>query len=74
MGNLRNKFTNEEWDEMVESVRSEKSNTPQPTITLNLKDKSITQLKDLRINLKQFYSDKELQVLDNWIYFQTSKV
>ena len=74
MGNLRNKFTNEEWDEMVESVKSEKNNTPQTTITLNLKDKSITQLNELRINLKQFYSDKELQVLDNWIYFQTSKV
>ncbi len=74
MGNLRNKFTNEEWDEMVESVRSEKNNTPRPTITLNLKDKSITQLNELRINLKQFYSDKELQVLDNWITFQTSKV
>jgi len=74
MGNLRNKFTNEEWDDMVESVKSEKNNTPQPTITLNLKDKSITQLNELRINLKQFYSDKELQVLDNWITFQTSKV
>lgn len=74
MGNLRSKFTNEEWDEMVESVRSEKNNTPQPTITLNLEDKSITQLNELRINLKQFYSDKELQVLDNWITFQTSKV
>lgn len=72
MGNLRERYTNEEWDELLFKIQEDRKNGKPDDIllTLSIWNKDVDQLKKLRRVLSDFYSDHELRILDQWIFWK----
>lgn len=75
MGNLRQSMTTEEWDSMEKRMKEDAANgkPDRPTISLSLYDMTLSEMRELRVVLRDFYSDYELMMLDKWIAWKTYK-
>jgi len=67
MGNLRDKYTDEEW----ESIKNNINGRPNIELYLNVSNKEIHTLKKLKQVLSEFYYPHELRFLDSWIEWKT---
>jgi hypothetical protein len=69
MGNLRQKYTDEEWDEFVNEIEQDRRNGKPESIfvILEVGRKSLPDLISLRNFLDSHYSDSDLYNLDKWI-------
>jgi hypothetical protein len=69
MGNLRDKYTNEEWSEMEDKIEADKNNGKPDELFLHLSiwNKDVYELRRLRTALSDFYSKRDLSILDKWI-------
>lgn len=69
MGNLRDKYTDDEWADIEERIHNERINgKPDDTLLyLSVWDKSADELVRIRAALSEFYDDYELGLLDRWI-------
>ena len=68
MGNLREKYTDEEWEAKVDKIKEDKLNgKPETELYLNLSSKEIYTLRNLKEILSEFYYPHELSLLDKWI-------
>jgi hypothetical protein len=75
MGNLRNKYTDEEWQILEDKIEFDKKNgKPNDLlISLGLYNKDVEFLKNLKSKLTGLYSDYELSLIDDWIKFKSIK-
>ncbi|MEN6445708.1 MAG: hypothetical protein ABFC98_06630 [Candidatus Cloacimonas sp.] len=73
MGNLRDKYTDEEWDKMLSKIDVDRKNGKPNEILLHLSiwNKNIDELRKLRTVLSDFYSNYDLSVLDKWIVWKS---
>jgi hypothetical protein len=73
MGNLRDKYTNEEWDEMQSKIDVDRKSGKPDEILLHLSiwNKDVDELRKLRTVLSGFYSNYDLSILDNWIAWKS---
>ena len=69
MGNLRDKYTDEEWSEMETKIENDRKNGKPDEIFLSLSiwDNDIEELRKLRTVLSDFYDKYDLSILDKWI-------
>lgn len=69
MGNLRDKYTDDEWNKIENRISSDrKPGKPEETeIYLNMSNKSIESLLELRGALSKLYDSYQLNLLDKWI-------
>lgn len=76
MGNLRDKYTNEEWDEMDRQMREDKKNGKPDSHIIHLSafGKTNNELKEIRKAIKPFFDDYELRELDAWITWNNRAV
>ena len=72
MGNLRDKYTNEEWDEMTSKYETERNNgrPEKDLIYFNVFNKSALELQEIKNTLLKFYEDYQLNNLDEWINYK----
>lgn len=71
MGNLRDKYTDEEWEVLADKIKEDRLNgKPETELYLNLSNKEIHTLKKLKETLSEFYYPHELLLLDKWIYWK----
>lgn len=73
MGNLRNKYTNEEWDEMVSEIETNRKNgkPDEFILKLSINNKDVDELEKLRTVLSDFYTKYNLSILDEWIAWKS---
>ena len=73
MGNLRDKYTNEEWSEMETEIENDRKNGKPDEILLNLSiwNKDADELRKIRAVLLDFYSIYDLSLLDKWIAWKS---
>lgn len=73
MGNLRDKYTDEEWDELKFRINEDKRNGKPDEIFLHisLHDKDAGVLKKIRIVLSTYYDKYDLSLLDKWIAWKS---
>lgn len=73
MGNLRDKYTNEEWSEMETKIENDRKNGKPDEIFLYLyiRNKDVNELRKLRTVLSDFYSKYDLSILDEWIAWKS---
>jgi len=73
MGNLRDKYTDEEWDEMQSKIDVDRKNGKPDEILLHLSiwSKDVDELRKLRTVLSDFYSNYDLSILDKWIAWKS---
>jgi len=73
MGNLRDKYTNEEWSEMETKIENDRKNGKPDEIFLYLyiPNKDVNELRKLRTVLSDFYSKYDLSTLDEWIAWKS---
>ena len=73
MGNLRDKYTNEEWSEMETKIENDRKNGKPDEIFLYLyiRNKDVNELRKLRTVLLDFYSKYDLSILDEWIAWKS---
>jgi hypothetical protein len=69
MGNLRNKYTDDEWNQLEKEIATNKKNgkPDDSIISLSIWNKDVDQLKKLRIVLSDFFNDYDLSLITNWI-------
>lgn len=69
MGNLRYKYTHEEWDEIESKIQTDRKNGKPDEILLHLSiwNKDVDELRKLRTVLSDFYNTYDLSILDKWI-------
>lgn len=72
MGNLRDRYTIEEWDELENKVISDRRNGKPDEIFLPLSiwHQDAKELIKLKKALLPFYSEHNLSLLDKWIAWQ----
>ena len=73
MGNLRDKYTNKEWDEMTSKIETDRKNgkPDENLLYLSIWNKDIEELIKLRIVLLDFFNTYELSILDKWITWKS---
>lgn len=73
MGNLRDKYTDEEWSEMETKIEDDRKNGKPDEIFLYLyiRNKDVNELRKLRTVLSDFYSNYDLSILDKWIAWKS---
>jgi hypothetical protein len=73
MGNLRGKYTNDEWNEMESKIETDRKNGKPCEILLHLSiwNKDVDELKKIRAVLSDFYSKYDLSILDKWITWKS---
>ncbi len=73
MGNLRDKYTNEEWSEMEAEIENDRKNGKPDEIFLHLSiyNKDADELKKIKTVLSDFYSVYDLSLLDEWIAWKS---
>ena len=73
MGNLRDKYTDEEWSEMETKIENDRKNGKPDEIFLSLSiwNKDIDELRKLRTVLSDFYDKYDLSILDKWIAWKS---
>lgn len=73
MGNLRDKYTNEEWDQKESKIESDRKEGKPDDGSLNLSiwDKDINELISLRELLIGIYDKYDLLILDKWIVWKS---
>jgi hypothetical protein len=76
MGNLRQSYTDEEWNEIVDRIEQDRRNGKPESIfiTLDVSSKSLTDLIALRNFLDVYYSDSDLYKLDKWITWKEKTI
>jgi hypothetical protein len=75
MGNLRNKYTNEEWDEIKSKIDEDRDNgkPDENELYLSIWDLKVDELRKIREALSQFYDNYDLSLLDEWIAWKGRK-
>jgi len=73
MGNLRDKYTDEEWNEMESKIDTDRKNGKPDEILLHLSiwNKDVVELRKLRTVLSDFYNKYDLSILDKWIAWKS---
>lgn len=73
MGNLRDKYTNEEWSEMETKIENDRKNgkPDENFLYLYIRNKDVNELRKLRTVLSDFYSKYDLSILDEWIAWKS---
>lgn len=69
MGNLRDKYTNDEWNDLENQIKIDKENgkPDEILIYLSIWTKSKSELIQIKQALSPFYSDYELKLIDDYI-------
>ena len=67
MGNLRDKYTDAEWEQFEKNLEKSPRNS---MIGLFLVDKSLDELIELKKVLLNFYSEYQLNLLNEWIEYK----
>jgi len=75
MGNLRNKYTDEEWYELEVSIEKDRRNGKPDDLFLSIPiyNEDLDKLRKIRNYLSEFYSDYNLLNLDKWINWKTNE-
>jgi hypothetical protein len=75
MGNLRNRYTSEEWDELDSKIKADKKQgkPSERVLYLSIVGKDVNELIHLRNTLYNFYSHDELSTLNEWINWKAFK-
>ena len=73
MGNLRDKYTDEEWSKMETEIENDRKNGKPDEFLLHLSigNKDVDKLKKMRTVLSDFYSNYDLSLLDKWIAWKS---
>jgi len=70
MGNLRDACTDEEWEELEKRSEERYKYGYYDFLKLQLKDKTIDELKKIKSFLSSFYSDSDLSLIDQHIAYK----
>ena len=73
MGNLRDKYTNDEWNSILDDIKNSISKPENSYIKLNISSKSIEELKILKNVLSKHFNLHEISCIDSWIKFRQNK-
>lgn len=76
MGNLKDKYTSEEWQAITSEIDKDRANgkPKQRSILLNVSGKSLQELNALRIILLDYFIEFELRILDGWIAWKNKEL
>jgi hypothetical protein len=76
MGNLRQSYTDDEWEELMYKIERDRlgGKPNEDFIQLSLWNKDLTELIKLRDILSNFYQGYELLLFDKWIEWKKAKV
>ena len=69
MGNLRDKYTDEEWDDLDSKIKEDKKNGKPDfdLIHLSFGNLPLDKQKAIRLFLSSFFDDFDLSEMDSWI-------
>ncbi len=75
MGNLRDKYTDEEWDSIKKQIETERKNgkPDDDFMRLMISDMNIIDLIKIKDFLSDYYSSIELRNINQWIKYKSSK-
>jgi hypothetical protein len=69
MGDLRSKYTDQEWYEIESDIKMNKAKGKPDKFILSLSvwTKSVDDLKKIKASLSEYYDYFDLKILDDWI-------